>query len=144
MPQGGATYPRVCKRSLVDGLRLAGAVGGSRGAAVMSFVRPAFVVEAEVGFELGVGVDQRAIAFQVDLLVFDGAPQPFDEDVVETTALPSIDSFTPAARSGWVNSAEVNWQPWSVLKISGFPCCAMARCTARTQKLASRVFAAPN
>lgn len=38
-----------------------------------------------------------------------------------------------------VNSVEVNWQPWSVLKISGVPWAATARWTARTQKLASSV-----
>jgi hypothetical protein len=51
----------------------------------------------------------------------------------------SIDSFTPAARSGWVNSALVNWQPWSVLKISGLPCAAIAWATVRTQNEASSV-----
>ena len=38
-----------------------------------------------------------------------------------------------------MNSAEVNWQPWSVLKISGVPYSAIARCTAWTQKVASSV-----
>ena len=47
----------------------------------------AFVVEAEVSFKLGVGIDQRAITFQINLLVFDRAPQPFDEDIVEAPAL---------------------------------------------------------
>jgi hypothetical protein len=37
----------------------------------------------------------------------------------------------------------VNWQPWSVLKISVTPCSAIARSTAVTQKLASRVFDRP-
>lgn len=37
------------------------------------------------------------------------------------------------------NSTDVNWQPWSVLKISGVPWAVSARSTARTQKLASSV-----
>ena len=44
--------------------------------------------------------------------------------------LPSIDSFRPAASSGWGNSAQVNWQPWAVLKIWGVPYRAIPRCTA--------------
>jgi hypothetical protein len=34
---------------------------------------------------------------------------------------PSIDILTPAAVSTPVKAALVNWLPWSVLKISGWP-----------------------
>jgi len=53
-----------------------------RGAAI-SAVRPAFVVEAEEPVELGVGVDERDVILEVNLLVFDRAPQPLDKNVAD-------------------------------------------------------------
>jgi len=38
-----------------------------------------------------------------------------------------------------MKSTEVNWLPWSVLKMSGLPCRASASSTASMQKSASRV-----
>jgi hypothetical protein len=98
------------------------------------------IVGAEVGFEVRVGLHPRAIALQIHLLILDRAPQSLDEDVVQRPRpLPSIEIFTPRASNGCVNSAEVNWQPWSVLKISGTRWSAMARSTVWTQNRASRV-----
>ena len=54
---------------------------------VVGAVGPALVVEAEEGGEVGLGLDLRAVALEVDLLIFDSAPQPLDEDVVEAAAL---------------------------------------------------------
>ena len=58
----------------------------SRGGAVMGATQPAFAVEAEERVELGVGVDQREVVREVDFVVFDGAPEPFDEDVADGPA----------------------------------------------------------
>jgi len=44
----------------------------------------------------------------------------------------------PASRSTLVKASPVNWLPWSVLKISGRPCCRAVR-SASTQKLLSSV-----
>jgi hypothetical protein len=50
-------------------------------------VRPLLVVEAEEVFQVGVDLDLGLVAPEVDLVVFDRAPEPFPEDVVEATAL---------------------------------------------------------
>ena len=44
-----------------------------------------------------------------------------------------------AVFSTLVKSVEVNWLPWSVLKISGLPCRASASSRASTQKSADSV-----
>jgi hypothetical protein len=53
--------------------------------------------------------------------VLERAPQPLDEDVSIQRLRPSIETRTPAAASAPVNAAPVNWLPWSVLKMSGWP-----------------------
>ena len=73
--------------SLVDGDRERRAIGFAGRRIAERRVRSAFVVKMEVGVELGVGIDQRAVAFEVNLLVFHTPPQPFDEHVVQTPAL---------------------------------------------------------
>ena len=45
------------------------------------------VVEAEVATDRGSGIGHRVIGAQVDLLVFDGSPEPLDENVVTPGAL---------------------------------------------------------
>ena len=75
--------------SLVDGKREGLAVdlhGGLGRGDPEGAVRPVVVVKAEVGFEAGLRLDLRAVPLQVDLLVFHGAPEPFDEDVVQCPA----------------------------------------------------------
>src|SRR3954454_7367267 len=57
---------------------------------------------------------------------------------------PSIEMRTPAAASAPVNSPEVNWLPWSVLKISGLPNRASACSKAATQNDTSIVFDRPS
>jgi len=121
------------------GLGLKRSRRGEPGAAAELGVRTLLVVEGEVGVELGVGVDERGVAFEVDLLVFDGAPEPFDEDVVKAAALAVHRKRHAGAKSGCVNSAEVNWSPWSVLKISGAPNSASAQRTACVQNVAASV-----
>ena len=53
---------------------------------------------------------------------------------------PSIEIRTPACCSKPVNRGEVNWLPWSVLKISGRPNRAMASSSASKQNSTSSVF----
>jgi hypothetical protein len=53
---------------------------------------------------------------------------------------PSMDTRTPAASSAPVNRGDVNWLPWSVLKMSGCPCCARASSRASRQNSTSIVF----
>src|SRR5260370_301462 len=45
------------------------------------------VVEAEVAPDRGSGIGHRVIGAQIDLLVFDGSPEPLDENVVTPGAL---------------------------------------------------------
>ena len=54
--------------------------------------------------------------------------------------LPSMLIVIALCSSMPVNSLLVNWQPWSVLKISGVPYCANASSRASTQKSAPSVF----
>ncbi|CAI09262.1 hypothetical protein ebA5509 [Aromatoleum aromaticum EbN1] len=53
----------------------------------MSAVRPAFVVEAQVGAQVGLGLGDAVIGLEVHLFVFHALPQPLDEDVVAPAAL---------------------------------------------------------
>jgi hypothetical protein len=46
------------------------------------------VVEGEVAGDAGLRRGHRVIRVQVDLFVLDGAPEPFDEDVVAPAAAP--------------------------------------------------------
>src|SRR5208337_3524289 len=88
-----ATNPRWTRSgSLVDGDRFGPAVDLHRGQWVCvaeGAVWPVLVVEPEVGFHVGVGFDLGAVALQVDLLVFHGAPESLDDDIVQAPP-PSI------------------------------------------------------
>ena len=53
---------------------------------------------------------------------------------------PSIEMRTPASLSTPVKRGEVNWLPWSVLKISGRPNRAKASSRASMQNSTSMVF----
>jgi hypothetical protein len=53
---------------------------------------------------------------------------------------PSMEIATPASASAPVKGAEVNCEPWSVLKISGLPNFARASSSAARQNEASIVF----
>ena len=48
---------------------------------------PAAVVESDVAADPGAGLGDTGVDPQVDLLVFDGSPQPLHEDVVAPGAL---------------------------------------------------------
>ena len=51
------------------------------GGVAVGGVRAALVEEGEVGADLPVRVHDRLVAFEIDLLVLEAAPEAFDEDV---------------------------------------------------------------
>ncbi len=63
---------------------------------VVAAVGVALVVEADAGFQLRVGVDERLVGFEVHFLVSDGAPEPFDEHVVQAAAFAVHRDLYPA------------------------------------------------
>src|SRR2546427_13177767 len=88
------------------------------------------------------------IGVEVDLLVFEAAPQPLDEDVVHVAALAihaDGDRVTLQGVgeivAGELAAPSLRWgRLWSVLKISGRPKRASASSSASTQKSAPSVF----
>lgn len=50
-------------------------------------VRSVLIEKVEEIFRVGVGLDLRLVALQVNLVIFDGAPEPLDKDFVEAKAL---------------------------------------------------------
>ncbi len=82
---------------------------------------PLLVESSEVTLHLLSLVSAIFEGLQVDALVHHAAPEPFHEDVVLATALavhadPDIMGLQRLVKA-WL----VNWQPWSVLNISGGP-----------------------
>jgi len=83
----------------------------------MNLVRSLRVVEMKIPIQVLPGFVHRPVFVKIDFLVLDRPPEPFDENVVEQSMLIRI----PCPSSSPVNSGLVNYNPWSVLKISGFP-----------------------
>lgn len=54
------------------------------------FVGPPLVEEGEVARETCPHIRDGVVGVEVNLLVLDGAPEPFDEDVVPPAALASM------------------------------------------------------
>src|ERR1700738_4045352 len=87
------------------------------------------VVKVQPAANSGLGFGHCRIGIEVNLLVFETAPQPLEEDVVHAPAprlregrlLPSMLIVTPCRFRVPVKSSLVNWLAWSVLKISGRP-----------------------
>src|SRR5204862_3410620 len=52
-----------------------------------ALVLPLLVIEVEPGPDAGLGLGDAGIGVEVDLLVFEAAPQPLDKDVVHVAAL---------------------------------------------------------
>jgi hypothetical protein len=88
-------------------------------------MRPLGVVEGDPLGDDALGHEAIGQFVQIDSLVFWRPPQPF---------------ATPASLRTPVKSTLVNWLPWSVLKISGWPYSASASFNASTQNPASMVF----
>jgi len=62
-------------------------VGLTRRAIAQALVLALLVIKAEPGADAGLGLGDTGIGVEVDLLVFQAAPQPLDEDVVHVAAL---------------------------------------------------------
>ena len=98
---------------------------------------PLDVVEVQIPAERCAGLGDAVIGLEIDFLVFDRAPEPFDEDVVAPGAFAvhaDRDSVV-GQQAGEGGAGEL--AAWSVLKISGAPCLARASSTASMQKSAS-------
>jgi hypothetical protein len=78
-------------------------------------------VARQIALQALVGGTDGFIRMQIDLLVCDTFPQPLDKHVIPPAAFPLPADLDPWAFSRPVNSWLVNWQPCSVLKISGVP-----------------------
>src|SRR3954454_4235978 len=62
-------------------------VGLARRAIAQALVLALLVIKAEPGADAGLGLGDAGIGVEVDLLVFEAAPQPLNEDVVHVAAL---------------------------------------------------------
>ncbi len=89
--------------------------------ATMGGMRAPMVVEGHPVADPLAGLPPAREGMQIDALVFQRAPQPLDKDVVGNRPRPSIEMRTLASLRCCVQAQEVNWLPWSVLKISGGP-----------------------
>ena len=77
------------------------------------------IVEAEPGANAGLRLGDTGMGVQIDLFIFQAAPQMLYEDVVHAAApglrrgklLPSMLIVIPQYSSTPVNSMPVNWQP---------------------------------
>jgi hypothetical protein len=74
----------------------------------VALMLPFFVVEAQPGTDPGPRLGDAGISVEVDLLVFQTAPQPLDEDIVHAAALPSMLIMMPPCSRTPVNSVLVN------------------------------------
>jgi hypothetical protein len=48
------------------------------------------IVKAEIRFEAGLDRRQGLVVLEIDVFILNGAPQPFDEDVVAARPRPSM------------------------------------------------------
>ena len=77
------------------------------------------IVKVQPGANTGLGFGHTRLSMEVDLLVFEAAPQPLDEDVVHAAAprfregrlLPSMLIMIPWPFRATVKSSLVNWLP---------------------------------
>src|SRR3954466_7809405 len=84
-------------------------------------MRSATVVEVEVAADRGAGLADAVVGAQIDLLVFDAAPQPLDEDVVPPGAL-AVHAHRNAIVGKYAGEAPPgNRGPWAGFKFAGFP-----------------------
>ena len=75
-------------------------VGLARRAIPQALVLALLVIKAEPGADAGLGLGDAGIGVEVDLLVFEAAPQPLDEDVVHVAALAVHADRDPVALQG--------------------------------------------
>src|ERR1700680_1911140 len=94
-------------------------VGLTRRAIAQALVLALLVIRAERAADAGLGLGDTGIGVEVDLLVFEAAPQPLDEDVVHVAAprlrggrlLPSMLMVMAWRFRVSVKSSLVNWLP---------------------------------
>ena len=79
--------------------------------AVKARVRPTLIVELEVAADRGAGLADAVVGAQIDLLVFDAAPQPLTNTLSRQAPLPSILMAMPWPTSALVKAAPVNCEP---------------------------------
>ena len=82
---------------------------------------PFFVVVDEELSKVRPCVKRIAVLLKADLFVLDGSPQSFYEDIIQGPASTIQLMLIPLSFRMSVKSLLVYWEPWSVLKISGFP-----------------------
>ena len=110
-------------------------------------MRALAIIEVQIAADRGARLADAVVGPEIDLFVFDGAPQSLDEDDVAPRPL-----AVHADRDGVVEqqASEVGagelaaprfreGRLWSVLKISGLPCLASASSTASRQNSTSIV-----
>ena len=69
------------------------------------------IVEVEVGGEVSSCFGNALVCLEIDLLVFDASPRPFDEDIVHPAA-PAVHADLDAVSvKQTVKPSEVNWEP---------------------------------
>ena len=84
-------------------------------------MRTAAIVKVEIPINRASRLTDCFVGSQIDFLVFDAAPKPFDKHIVPPGPFAiHADGDTVIAKHP-VNAVPVNCEPWSVLKISGFP-----------------------
>ena len=101
---------------------------------------PFGVVEVDPLADDAPGLEAVGKVVQIDSLVFEGAPQPLDEDVVHAPARPSIEIWTPAARKRPVKGEAGELAALIGIEDLRLAVAVSASSSASTQKLASRVF----
>ena len=110
-------------------------------------MRALAIVEFQIAADRGACLADAVVGSEIDLFVFDRAPEPFDEDVVApgSLAVHADGDGVRQEQAGEVGAGELaapslRWgRLWSVLKISGLPCFASASSTASRQNSTSIV-----
>ena len=74
-------------------------------------MRSLLVVEVEVGAQMSARVFGCVVVLEINLLVFHRAPQPLDEDVVQSAASPVVADLHACETSKPVKCGLVNWLP---------------------------------
>jgi hypothetical protein len=147
-PEAASVLKKVFPRRLVErqpGLsRQAewrrGEVGVIRHRAVKARMWATAIVRNEKPADQGARLAGAFIGLEINLFIFDAAPEPLDKDVVAPPPLLSRLIAMLAVNSAPVKAAAVNCEPWSVLKISDLPCLANAPSRTSTQNAAFMVF----
>jgi hypothetical protein len=99
-----------------------------------------WVVEGNPLGDSACGFRAAGVALEINVLVLQRPPQPLDEDIVHPATAAIHGDRDAGFGKAPVKAAEVNCEPWSVLKISGLPNLASASSSAATQNETSIVF----